>query len=581
MKTKTKNNSGTLKNVLSMVGKYKPLLIVTILLSLLYVAASLYIPILAGKVIDVIADENGMDFKIILQDLVLIGISAAVAALSQWLMSIVNNAITYRTVHDLREKSFKKLMKLPISFIDSNPQGEIVSRIIADTDTFADGLLMGFTQLFTGVATIAGTIVFMLTMNAFITLAVVILTPISLFAAKFIATRTYSMFKKQSECRAEQTAYIDEMIQNQKTVKAFGYEKRSEVKFDSINEKLKGASLKATFYSSLTNPVTRFVNSIVYMAVVLLGAVFVIRDSLSVGMLVSFLSYANQYTKPFNEISGVVTELQNALACAQRVFDLLSEPEMTKDGEKLPEKKRGEVVFNDVSFSYTQDKKLIENFNLKVIPGQKIAIVGPTGCGKTTLINLLMRFYDVDSGSIVVDGVNINDMPREALRGSFGMVLQETWLKSGTVKENLKMGKPDATDEEMIEKAKLTRAHSFIKRLPEGYDTLIGESGGSLSEGQKQLLCITRVMLMDPPMLILDEATSSIDTRTEMKIQQAFDILMKGKTAFVVAHRLSTIQNADKILVMKDGKIIETGTHDELLSKNGFYSKLFNSQFAV
>ncbi len=581
MKTKTKNNSGTLKNVLSMVGKYKPLLIVTILLSLLYVAASLYIPILAGKVIDVIADENGIDFKVILQDLVLIGISAAVAALSQWLMSIVNNAITYRTVHDLREKSFKKLMKLPISFIDSNPQGEIVSRIIADTDTFADGLLMGFTQLFTGVATIAGTIVFMLTMNAFITLAVVILTPISLFAAKFIATRTYSMFKKQSECRAEQTAYIDEMIQNQKTVKAFGYEKRSEVKFDSINEKLKGASLKATFYSSLTNPVTRFVNSIVYMAVVLLGAVFVIRDSLSVGMLVSFLSYANQYTKPFNEISGVVTELQNALACAQRVFDLLSEPEMTKDGEKLPEKKRGEVVFNDVSFSYTQDKKLIENFNLKVIPGQKIAIVGPTGCGKTTLINLLMRFYDVDSGSIVVDGVNINDMPRETLRGSFGMVLQETWLKSGTVKENLKMGKPDATDEEMIEKAKLTRAHSFIKRLPEGYDTLIGESGGSLSEGQKQLLCITRVMLMDPPMLILDEATSSIDTRTEMKIQQAFDILMKGKTAFVVAHRLSTIQNADKILVMKDGKIIETGTHDELLSKNGFYSKLFNSQFAV
>lgn len=581
MKTKTKNNSGTLKNVLSMVGKYKPLLIVTILLSLLYVAASLYIPVLAGKVIDVIADENGIDFKVILQDLVLIGISAAVAALSQWLMSIVNNAITYRTVHDLREKSFKKLMKLPISFIDSNPQGEIVSRIIADTDTFADGLLMGFTQLFTGVATIAGTIVFMLTMSYFITLAVVILTPISLFAAKFIAARTYSMFKKQSECRAEQTAYIDEMIQNQKTVKAFGYEKRSEVKFDSINEKLKGASLKATFYSSLTNPVTRFVNSIVYMAVVLLGAVFVIRDSLSVGMLVSFLSYANQYTKPFNEISGVVTELQNALACAQRVFDLLSEPEMTKDGEKLPEKKRGEVVFNDVSFSYTQDKKLIENFNLKVIPGQKIAIVGPTGCGKTTLINLLMRFYDVDSGSIVVDGVNINDMPREALRGSFGMVLQETWLKSGTVKENLKMGKPDATDEEMIEKAKLTRAHSFIKRLPEGYDTLIGESGGSLSEGQKQLLCITRVMLMDPPMLILDEATSSIDTRTEMKIQQAFDILMKGKTAFVVAHRLSTIQNADKILVMNDGKIIETGTHDELLSKNGFYSKLFNSQFAV
>lgn len=578
---KTKNKNGTLKNVLTMVGKYKPLLVITILLSLLYVAATLYIPILAGKVIDVITDENGISFDDIFQNLVLIGISAAVAALAQWLMSIVNNAITYRTVHDLREKSFKKLMRLPISFIDSNPQGEIVSRIIADTDTFADGLLMGFTQLFTGVATIAGTIVFMLTMSPLITLAVVILTPISLFAAKFIATRTYSMFKKQSECRAEQTAYIDEMIQNQKTVKAFGYEKRGEVRFDTINEKLNKASLKATFYSSLTNPVTRFVNSIVYMAVVLLGALFVINKALSVGMLVSFLSYANQYTKPFNEISGVVTELQNALACAQRVFDLLSEPEMTEDGKVVPEKRVGGVEFHDVSFSYTKDRKLIENFNLNVIPGQKIAIVGPTGCGKTTLINLLMRFYDVDGGSISVDGVNINDMPRSALRASFGMVLQETWLKSGTVKENLKMGKPDATDEEMIEKSKLTRAHSFIKRLPNGYDTLIGESGGSLSEGQKQLLCITRVMLMDPPMLILDEATSSIDTRTEMKIQQAFDILMKGKTAFVVAHRLSTIQNADKILVMKDGKIIETGTHDELLQKGGFYFNLFNSQFAV
>ena len=569
------------KRVLALIKPYSLSVWASIFLALITTAEQLLIPIFCGNAIDVMIEKGRVDFETVAKAIVMVATAALLGAIAQRLLATCNNRIAFSVCRDLRESISIKLSKLPLSYLDTHPIGDTVSRMTADIDAFSDGLLMGFTQLFTGVATIAGTIVFMLTMSYLITLAVVILTPISLFAAKFIATRTYSMFKKQSECRAEQTAYIDEMIQNQKTVKAFGYEKRSEVKFDSINEKLKGASLKATFYSSLTNPVTRFVNSIVYMAVVLLGAVFVIRDSLSVGMLVSFLSYANQYTKPFNEISGVVTELQNALACAQRVFDLLSEPEMTKDGEKLPEKKRGEVVFNDVSFSYTQDKKLIENFNLKVIPGQKIAIVGPTGCGKTTLINLLMRFYDVDGGSIVVDGVNINDMPREALRGSFGMVLQETWLKSGTVKENLKMGKPDATDEEMIEKAKLTRAHSFIKRLPEGYDTLIGESGGSLSEGQKQLLCITRVMLMDPPMLILDEATSSIDTRTEMKIQQAFDILMKGKTAFVVAHRLSTIQNADKILVMKDGKIIETGTHDELLSKNGFYSKLFNSQFAV
>lgn len=577
---KKKNNSGVLKKVLSLVGNSKTLITLTVIFAAIYVAASLYIPILAGRAIDALTTLGGVDFDGVISNLVKIAYFTLIAALSQWLMSIINNKITYRTVHNLRERAFKKLMRLPISFIDSHPQGEIVSKIITDVDTFADGLLMGFTQLFTGVATILGTIIFMLTMSPLITLIVVILTPISLFAAKFIATKTYVMFKMQSECRADQTSFVDEMIQNQKVVKAFTYEEKSSRRFDVINERLRAASLKATFYSSLTNPVTRCVNSIVYMAVVLVGALFVISGSgFSVGMLVSFLSYANQYTKPFNEISGVVTELQNALACAGRVFDLLEEPELSPDGERLPEETNGTVDFNDVFFSYTKDTRLIESFNLNVEPGKKIAIVGPTGCGKTTLINLLMRFYDVNSGEIAVNGVNINEMPRSALRNDFGMVLQETWLKSGTVRDNLKMGKPTASDEEMVEKAKLTHAHSFIKRLPGGYDTVIGESGGSLSEGQKQLLCITRVMIMDPPMLILDEATSSIDTRTEIKIQQAFDILMKGKTAFIVAHRLSTIQNADKILVMKDGKIIETGTHDELLLKGGFYAELFNSQF--
>lgn len=577
---KKKNNSGVLKKVLSLVGDSKTLITLTVIFAAIYVAASLYIPILAGRAIDALTTLGGVDFDGVISNLVKIAYFTLIAALSQWLMSIINNKITYRTVHNLRERTFKKLMRLPISFIDSHPQGEIVSKIITDVDTFADGLLMGFTQLFTGVATILGTIIFMLTMSPLITLIVVILTPISLFAAKFIATKTYVMFKKQSECRADQTSFVDEMIQNQKVVKAFTYEEKSSRRFDVINERLRAASLKATFYSSLTNPVTRCVNSIVYMAVVLVGALFVISGSgFSVGMLVSFLSYANQYTKPFNEISGVVTELQNALACAGRVFDLLEEPELSPDGERLPEETNGTVDFNDVFFSYTKDTRLIESFNLNVEPGKKIAIVGPTGCGKTTLINLLMRFYDVNSGEIAVNGVNINEMPRSALRNGFGMVLQETWLKSGTVRDNLKMGKPTASDEEMVEKAKLTHAHSFIKRLPGGYDTVIGESGGSLSEGQKQLICITRVMIMDPPMLILDEATSSIDTRTEIKIQQAFDILMKGKTAFIVAHRLSTIQNADKILVMKDGKIIETGTHDELLLKGGFYAELFNSQF--
>lgn len=579
---KKKNNGKALKKVLRLLVDCKLLVILTVLFAAIYVAASLYIPILAGNAIDAISNEGGVDINAVTVQLFKIAVFAVIAAISQWLMSIINNKITYKTVHNLREASLSKLMRLPVGYIDSHPQGEIVSRIITDIDTFADGLLMGFTQLFTGVATILGTIVFMLTMSPLITLIVVILTPISLFAAKFIATKTYVMFKKQSECRAEQTAFVDEMIQNQKVVKAFSYEDESAVRFDSVNEKLKSASLKATFYSSLTNPVTRCVNSIVYMAVVLVGALFVIGDSgFSVGMLVSFLSYANQYTKPFNEISGVVTELQNALACASRVFELIEEPEMTPDGAVLPDDFDGSVSFENVYFSYTESKKLIEDFNLRVAPGKKIAIVGPTGCGKTTLINLLMRFYDVNSGTIKVNGIDVNDMSRKALRSGFGMVLQETWLKSGTVRENLKMGNPEISDELMIEKAKLTRAHSFIKRLPEGYDTVIGESGGSLSEGQKQLLCITRVMIMDPPMLILDEATSSIDTRTEIKIQQAFDILMEGKTTFVVAHRLSTIQNSDKILVMKDGKIIETGTHDELLNKGGFYAELFNSQFSV
>lgn len=579
---KRKNNSETLRKVLNLLAGSKLLVAVTIALAAIYVAASLYIPILAGNAIDAISTEDGVNIDSVMQRLYNIAVFSVIAALSQWLMSIINNKITYKTVHNLREEALGKLMRLPVGFIDSHPQGEIVSRIITDVDTFADGLLMGFTQLFTGVAAILGTIVFMLTMSPLITLIVVILTPISLFAAKFIATKTYVMFKKQSECRADQTAFVDEMIQNQKVVKAFTYEDKSVESFDSINEKLKSASLKATFYSSLTNPVTRCVNSIVYMAVVLVGALFVINGSdFSVGMLVSFLSYANQYTKPFNEISGVVTELQNALACAARVFELLEEAEMTPDKSIALQGFDGSVSFDKVCFSYTESQKLIEDFNLSVEPGKKIAIVGPTGCGKTTLINLLMRFYDVNSGAIKVNGIDVNDMSRKALRSGFGMVLQETWLKSGTVRENLKMGNPEISDELMIEKARLTRAHSFIKRLPEGYDTVIGESGGSLSEGQKQLLCITRVMIMDPPMLILDEATSSIDTRTEIKIQQAFDILMKGKTTFVVAHRLSTIQNSDKILVMKEGKVIETGTHNELLNKGGFYAELFNSQFSV
>jgi len=471
------------------------------------------------------------------------------------------------------------LMKLPIKYIDSNAHGGIVSRVITDVDTFADGLLMGFTQVFTGVATIVGTLVFMLSMNPLITVAVIILTPLSLFAAKFISSKTYSLFKLQSEKRAEQTALTEEMITNVKTVKAFNFEDKAITNFGDINNSLSKVSLKAVFYSSLTNPVTRFVNSMVYMVVALIGAVFVINGGLTVGMLVSFLSYANQYTKPFNEISGVITELQNAIACLNRVFDLIYEEERSCDGSEHFTNNNGTVEFKNVYFSYSPDKPLIEDFSLKVNPGETIAIVGPTGCGKTTLINILMRFYDVQSGQIIINGKNIKDISRDELRSSFGMVLQETWLKSGTVFENLKMGLPEATEEQIIEAAKLTRAHSFIKRLPNGYNTVIGESGGSLSEGQKQLLCITRVMAMNPPMLILDEATSSIDTRTELKISKAFDLLMKNKTSFVVAHRLSTIKDADRILVMKDGNVIEIGTHSELINQKGFYYSLYKSQF--
>ncbi|MBE6747697.1 MAG: ABC transporter ATP-binding protein [Ruminococcaceae bacterium] len=569
----------TFKRLFEIIGKYKPMLILTILLALVFVVISLYIPILIGDAIDTIIGADNVNFELLTPILVRIATIVLLGGISQWIMSIINNYITYNTVRDIRELAFKKLMKLPIKYIDSNAHGGIVSRVITDVDTFADGLLMGFTQVFTGVATIVGTLVFMLSMNPLITVAVIILTPLSLFAAKFISSKTYSLFKLQSEKRAEQTALTEEMITNVKTVKAFNFEDKAITNFGDINNSLSKVSLKAVFYSSLTNPVTRFVNSMVYMVVALIGAVFVINGGLTVGMLVSFLSYANQYTKPFNEISGVITELQNAIACLNRVFDLIYEEERSCDGSEHFTNNNGTVEFKNVYFSYSPDKPLIEDFSLKVNPGETIAIVGPTGCGKTTLINILMRFYDVQSGQIIINGKNIKDISRDELRSSFGMVLQETWLKSGTVFENLKMGLPEATEEQIIEAAKLTRAHSFIKRLPNGYNTVIGESGGSLSEGQKQLLCITRVMAMNPPMLILDEATSSIDTRTELKISKAFDLLMKNKTSFVVAHRLSTIKDADRILVMKDGNVIEIGTHSELINQKGFYYSLYKSQF--
>lgn len=580
---KKKSQSTTLKKVLKYIERYKWYLILSLLFAVVTVAATLYIPVLTGDAIDYIIDKGKVDFSAVFEIIIKITIIMAAAALAQWLMNVCNNKITYEVIQDIRREAFAKIEILPLKFIDGHSHGELVSRVIADVDQFADGLLMGFSQLFTGVITILGTLLFMLSINVKITLVVVIITPVSLFVASFIAKRTYTMFHLQSSIRGEQTALINEMIENQKVVQAFSKEADVLDTFDEINDRLGKASLQATFFSSLTNPSTRFVNSLVYTGVGLVGAFSAIRGVLTVGQLSCFLSYANQYTKPFNEISGVVTELQNALACAERIFNLIEEEPQVPDAPDALELKdvAGNVELQKVYFSYQPDKKLIEDFNLKVEPGQRVAIVGPTGCGKTTIINLLMRFYDVNSGSIQVEGKDIQNVTRKSLRSSYGMVLQETWLKAGTIRENLIMGKPDATEEEIIEAAKAAHAHSFIKRLPQGYDTVIGEEGGSLSAGQKQLLCIARVMLCLPPMLILDEATSSIDTRTEMKIQNAFAKMMKGRTSFIVAHRLSTIQEADIILVMKDGKIMEQGNHEELLAKDGFYAQLYNSQFAV
>lgn len=569
----------TIIQVLRYIKKYSLLITLSVLAAIFTVAATLYLPVLIGNAIDLIVEKGRVDFPSIYSILIKVSIITVITALLQWLMHIINNKITYSVVCDVRNEAFKKIENLPLKYIDSHSHGEIVSRVIADADQFSDGLLMGFSQLFTGLVTILGTLIFMFNINIGITVAVVFLTPISLFVAKFIAGKTYSMFKLQSETRGEQTAFIDEILGNQKVVKAFGYENKAEDKFNEINERLKKYSLRAIFYSSITNPSTRFINSIVYASVALLGAFSVIGGNITVGGLTCFLSYANQYTKPFNEISGVITELQNALACAARLFEFINESEQTPDAENTLPYVSGNVKLENVYFSYTPDKKLIENFNLNVKPGQKIAIVGPTGCGKTTLINLLMRFYDVNNGRISVEDFDVRDIARKSLRQNYGMVLQETWLMNGTVRENIAIGKPDATDEEIIEASKAAHAHSFIKRLPNGYDTYISESESGLSQGEKQLLCIARIMLCLPPMLILDEATSSIDTRTEMKIQNAFSLLMKGRTSFIVAHRLSTIRDADTILVMKDGNVIEQGNHTELLMKNGFYSKLYNSQF--
>ena len=577
-----KVDKGTLLKVLGHLGKYKLHIALTLILAAITVGMTLYIPILVGNAIDYIIDAGNVDFNSIYEIIVRIVVIAVATGLLQWAMNSINNKITFQVVRDVRKEAFEKIMILPLQYIDSHAYGQVVSRVIADVDQFADGLLLGFTQLFTGVASILGTLLFMLTINFEITLVVVILTPLSLFIAKFIAKRTYKMFKKQSETRGEQTAFIYEMITNAKVVAAFGREDENLEKFDEINERLEKTSLKAIFYSSITNPSTRFVNAIVYALVGLTGALAAINGSITVGGLSCFLSYANQYTKPFNEISGVVTELQNAIACARRIFEIIEEKPQIPDKLNAAELKgvEGNVLLDDVSFSYVKQRELIKNFNLKVKPGQRVAIVGPTGCGKTTIINLLMRFYDVDSGAIKVEGIDIRDMTRHSLRASYGMVLQETWLKEGTIRENIAMGKEDATDEQIIQAAKLAHSYSFIKRLPEGLNTYIREDGGSLSQGQKQLLCITRVMLALPPMLILDEATSSIDTRTEIKIQEAFSRMMNGRTSFIVAHRLSTIMEADVILVMKDGKIIEQGRHEELLKKKGFYYELYNSQFA-
>lgn len=579
---------GTLKKVLKYVQRHGFFMVLSILFAAITVALTLYTPILIGDAIDLIVGKGQVDFAGIAAILIKTGIIIGITALIQWLMNTINNRITYHVVRDIRNEAFRKIEILPLSYIDAHPYGDIVNRVIADADQFADGLLMGFTQLFTGIVTILGTLFFLFSISWKIAIVVVIVTPLSLFIARFIANRTYRMFRVQSETRGQQTAFIDEMIGNQKVVQAFSHEGEALEEFDRINDRLADCSLRATFYSSLTNPCTRFVNSVVYAGVALAGALICIATAgavnpFTIGQLSACLSYANQYTKPFNEISGVVTELQNALACASRLFELIEEePQIPEpaDAVELADVK-GSVELNDVSFSYVPDRKLIEGLNLSVKPGQRIAIVGPTGCGKTTIINLLMRFYDVNSGSITVEGTDIRNATRNSLRSSYGMVLQETWLRSGTIRDNIVMGKPDATDEEVIEAAKASHAHSFIKRLPQGYDTVITEDGGSLSQGQKQLLCITRVMLCLPPMLILDEATSSIDTRTEIKIQDSFAKMMNGRTSFIVAHRLSTIREADVILVMKDGHIIEQGNHEELLAKNGFYANLYNSQFAV
>lgn len=573
----------TIRKVLNYMKRYWLQLGTSVLLAAVVVVLTLYVPILTGQAIDFVVGKGLVDFAGIFQILKKMAIVIGITAVAQWLMNICNNYMTYHIVRDIRQDAFEKIERLPLKYIDAHSYGEIVSRVIADVDQFADGLLMGFTQLFSGVLTVIITLCFMVTINIKITLAVVLITPVSLFVASFIAKKTYSMFQLQSKTRGEQTAFIEEMVGNQKVVQAFGHEEKALEQFDEINDRLQKYSLRAIFFSSTTNPATRFVNSIVYAVVGVVGAFFAIAGGITVGQLASLLSYANQYTKPFNEISGVITELQNAIACAARIFELIEEDAEVPDAEDAVtlEKADGSVELEHVNFSYVPEQHLIEDFNLAVSPGQRVAIVGPTGCGKTTLINLLMRFYDVNGGSIKVSGIPIDKMTRESLRANYGMVLQETWLKQGTIRENILMGKPDATEEEMLEAAKASHAHSFIKRLPHGYDTVIAEDGGNLSQGQKQLLCITRVMLCLPPMLILDEATSSIDTRTEIKIQQAFARMMKGRTSFIVAHRLSTIQEADVILVMKDGHIIEQGKHEELLARDGFYAKLYQSQFAI
>lgn len=570
-----------LSQTIKYISKYLPLFFVSMVFAVVNVALTLYVPILAGDATDLIIEKGLVDFEGIIKILMAMGIAVVVAGITQWIMSLCNNKITYNVIRDIREEAFAKIQKLPLKYIDGHTTGELVSKVIADVDQLADGLLMGFSQLFTGLVTIVGTLVFMVLIDAKIALVVVCITPVSLFVASFIAKKTYTMFKLQSETRGEQTGLIDEVIGNQKVVKAFGREDEELEQFDEINERLKKCSLRAIFFSSITNPATRFVNSLVYAGVAITGGVIAISGGITVGNLQCLLSYANQYTKPFNEISGVITELQNAIACAGRIFALMNEEPQIPDAENAVElvDVKGKVDVENVSFSYEKEQKLIENLNIKVKPGQRIAIVGPTGCGKTTIINLLMRFYDVKSGSISVEGHDIRDIKRSSLRTTYGMVLQDTWLKAGTIRENIAMGRPEASEEEIIAAAKSAHAHGFIKRMSNGYDTVIGEDGGSLSQGQKQLLCIARVMLCLPPMLILDEATSSIDTRTELKIQSAFNKMMEGRTTFIVAHRLSTIKNADLILVMKDGHIIEQGNHTELMKQGGFYNKLYNSQF--